>query len=654
MMGLAVAAPHPLVGPGEVVPYDDLSVTDAPMLGAMAEYLARLGDFLKFAEKSHSINQWINALFSVLDDLTLSHDPGGGRMELLAVFDEIESQVTDSGLDQSEIFSLNEVAFVIKGHLASRPRRPLFRTGAITVTRVPPVQGVPYRVVALLGAEEAMFSSGGSSGDDVLMLRPCLGEPSPAAGGRMAFMNLLLAARDAFIITCDGADLNSNKPIPLAVPVQELLEASAGLANRMIGHPADHPVNEGQLGHHRLLARHPRQNFHPSTMQAGLVLADGPFTFDQGSQQALQHRFIVPPTGQSSTDEDGQQQDFGAVESDRIDIGDLISATTDPVRWFAKTVANVRIETENDSGAAEVVEVNANPLFVSQESRSLLEHLRQSPEFLTGGDLGDVVQQWQGAMLKSGLFPPGRLGEDEVKAMYEEVAAFLRALPAAYFDSSKYRTADIDLDIDELRRIGNGLAFDDGFYPHWISGAIEDISGTDLIRVNYRRPKESLYLGPALELALLGLAEPDVPYRALVVFRDPDSAGHITPVALTLNGDQAQGRQANAVRFVTMAVEMWRCARQGLLPVFPSASTDLGRGRTKKARDSFELERRSSTEIGYFFGDMSWDDIISEPVRALDPPGTATRRARRYAEYLWNAFDESMRLAEVVVDEVPV
>jgi hypothetical protein len=103
-----------------------------------------------------------------------------------------------------------------------------------------------------------------------------------------------------------------------------------------------------------------------------------------------------------------------------------------------------------------------------------------------------------------------------------------------------------------------------------------------------------------------------------------------------------------------MAVEMWRCARHGLLPVFPSASTDLGRGRTKKARDAFEKECRSSTEIGYFFGDMSWDDIISEPVRALDPPGTATRRARRYAEYLWKTFDETMRLADVFVKEGPV
>ena len=655
MMGLAVAAPHPLVGPGEVVPYDDLSVTDAPMLGAMAEYLARLAEFLKFAEQSHSIIRWINSFSSVIDDLTLSHDPDSGRTELLAIFDDIESQVADSGLDQSELFSLDEVIFVVQGHLTSRPRRPLFRTGAITVTRVPPVQGVPYRIVALLGAEEAMFSSGGSSGDDVLMLRPCIGEPNPAAGRRMAFMNLLLAARDAFIVTCDGADLNSNKPIPLAVPVQELLEASAALANQMINDPADYSAeptaNEVQLGRHRLLARHPRQNFHPSTMQAGLVLTHGPFTFDQGSQRALLHKSILPSSAQSSSSRDEQKNGLGTIESDRVDIGELISATTDPIRWFTKTVANVRLETENDAGAAEVVEVNAHPLFVSQESRALFEHLRQTPEFRTGGDLDPVVQQWKDAMLKSGLFPPGRLGEDEVREIHEEVAAFLRALPASYFDSSQYRNVDIDLDIDELRRLGNGLAFDKGFYPHWISGSIENITGTDLIRVNYRRPKESLHLGPALELALLGLTEPDVPYRALVVFRDPDSAGHIAPIALTVNGDNAQRRQAAAVRFVTMAVEMWRCARQGLLPVFPSASTDLGRGRTKKARDAFETECHSSAEIGYFFGDMSWDDITSEPVRALDPPGTATRRARRYADYLWKTFDETMNLTDVVVNE---
>jgi len=642
MMGLAVAAPHPLVGPGEVVPYDDLSVTEAPMLGAMAEYLARLAEFLEFAEQSHTVIQWLDSLSSIVDDMTASHDPDSGRTELLAVLDEIEMHITDAALDRSELFSLDEMIFVVQGHLGRRPRRPLFRTGAITVTRVPPVQGVPYRIVALLGADEGIFSAGGTSGDDVLMLKPCLGEPNLAAGGRMAFLNLMLAARDAFIITCDGADLNSNKPIPLAVPVQELLEASAAL------------VDPAQPGEYRLLASHPRQNFHPSTMQDGLVLTRGPFTFDQGSLRALEQKLLVQSADHGPVNEDVQHRAVGEDpgERNRIDIESLIGATTDPIRWFARSVANVKIESVSNFAASEVVEVKANALFVSQESRLLFEHLRQSPEFQSGNDLRDVVQQWRVAMLKSGLFPPGRLGEEEIDDIYEEVSAFLRTLPAEYFDSSKYRSVDIDINVEELPSDGCELAVDGGLYPQWISGSIENIAGTDLIRVKYRRPKESLYLGPALELALLALSEPEIPYRALVVFRDPDKSGVIAPIAIRVNGGDAEQRQAQAIRFVTMAVEMWRCAGQGLLPVFPVASTDLGRGRTKKARDAFDKERVSSAEISYFFGDMSWDDIISEPVQPFDPPGKSILRARRYAEYLWQTFDDTMRIENEVIDEV--
>lgn len=649
MMGLAVAAPHPLIGPGGVVPYDDLSVTDAPMLGAVAEYVARLSNFLEFAERSHTLGQWMDSLAATIDALTLSLDPDSGRTELLAVFDEVESQVMDAGVDQSELFSLDEVLFVVQEHLRRRPRRPLFRTGAITVTRVPPVQGVPYRIVALLGADEAMFSSGGVSGDDVLMLRPCLGEPSPSVAGRSAFLNLLLAARDAFIVTCDGADLNSNQPIPLAVPVQELLEVCAELVNRMADH--DKP------GNYRLLARHPRQNFHPSTMQPGLVLADGPFTFDRGSQKAIEHKLGGSSIGQPFEHGDVPIGDLSTGQGDQVAIEDLIGATTDPIRWFVKNVASVRIESDSNADAAEVVEVRANPLFVSQESRQLFEYLRQSPEFRTGGDLDSVIHQWQEAMLESGLFPPGRLGHDEVTSISQEVAAFLRALPVSYFDTSSYRSIDIDidldidLDLDEVRRGDSEAASEKGVHPRRISGSIENISETDLIRVYYRRPKESLYLGPALELALLGLLEPDVGYRALVVFRDLDKSGHIAPVAITVRGGHAQQRRESAVRFASMALDMWRCASKGLLPMFPQASAELGRGNTKKARDAFERDRLSAVEIGYFFGDMSWDDIMSELVRDFDPPGAAPGRARRYAEYLWRTFDETMVLSTAVLDE---
>ncbi|MGA0878224.1 MAG: exodeoxyribonuclease V subunit gamma, partial [Ilumatobacteraceae bacterium] len=178
MMGLAVPAPNPMIGPGNVVPYDDVSVADIGTIGALAQLLERLETDVGFSRGRHSMGEWISFLTRVVDGYTSSHLAAGGREELLTALGEVESAVEDSDVAGEEMFSFDEVDFVVRQRLERRSHRPLFRTGDITVSRLPPIQGVPFRVIAVLGADEGMFAQVGASGDDVLGLRPCLGEPN--------------------------------------------------------------------------------------------------------------------------------------------------------------------------------------------------------------------------------------------------------------------------------------------------------------------------------------------------------------------------------------------------------------------------------------------------------------------------------------------
>lgn len=629
MMGLAVASPEPLVGPGSVVPFDDVSVNDAPLLGSLAEFVARLESFIDFSATSHDISSWLARFMTTIETLSHSGDADDGLFDLKAIFDDIESYSRDAGINSQEEFDLAEIAALIRSQLGTHSARPQFRSGAITVSRLPPVLGVPYRVIAVLGASEAMFAASGTSGDDVLMLRPCLGEPNPSSWGRLALLNLVSSARDAFIVTCDGADINTNKVIPLSVPIQELLEAAAA------------HVGDGDEGRQRIFVRHPRQNFDPATMTNGLVFDDAPFTFDAGSIEAhiRRHQALATDDQVERIDQKSAPKPESS-EARALAIETLHQVLANPVRWFTTNVLQMRLESVREDVAADVLDVQADALQVSQTSRNLIELLRRAPEFLAGSDVSSIGRPWREAMINSGLFPPGRLGAKQVDGLFDEVTFFLSSLPRHYFDRSLYRSVDIDLDVSPLQLIDAG--------PLTIDGTVPDIIDAEVIRINYKRYRESAALAAALDLALLMLVDPDSADRVVLLNRGEKSDSPSLTKIVRFNGSNPQERLDNARRIVAMAIELARCASESLVPVFPRASLQLARGRTKAARDAYEDgDLKSETEIKYFFGTKTWDDVVAEKALSSDPPGGSVHRAARYAQFIWQTFDETVTVVDV-------
>lgn len=613
MMGLAVPAPKPLMGPGEVVPYDDVSVADIGTIGALAELLERVESDLEDSRTRRSVGEWMTFFARMVDRYTSSHLSSSGREELLAVFDDVEIAAEESGISDDQLFTFDEIDFVVRQQLTQRSHRPLFRTGDITVSRLPPVQGVPYRVIALLGAGEDMFAQGGASGDDVLGLHPCLGEPNPATNGRQGLLNILLAARDAVIVTCEGADINTNKPVPLAVPVQELLEACIPLLEARAG------------GNCRLLTQHPRQNFHPSALTPGLVYVDRPFTFDLGSKRAAEGR--LGGAGGPRTAPVSQHPRVGHPD-ESIQLSALVDGVEGPVSWFAETTANIRIDPLFETETPDAIHLHVDPLRYSKLCRDLLGFVRRSPEFRSTGDIVTPSALWTVVARNAGLLPPGALADAALVDVSAEVAEFMSAIPRSYFDVANYREVDIDIPM--------------GVNPGRLQGTVGEIVGHDLVRLSFRRPTEALRLGPALELAALTVADPAVPYRAVVVTRAVRSSGRIEPVTLTLRGEGEAARLDQARLFLAMAGTVAAAARESLVPVFPRASAELGRGRRGKARKAFEDDCSNDADIGYFFGTVSWEDLMSQPAEPGDPPGSASSRVARFAEFIWTTFDRTM------------
>ena len=129
----------------------------------------------------------------------------------------------------STTLRLADVVALLEPHLAGRPTRANFRTGALTVCSLAPMRAVPHRVVALLGMDDGAFPRGsGRDGDDVLARDPLVGERDARQEDRQLFLDAVTSAQQHLVVVYSGADERTGATRPPAVPVGELLDALDG------------------------------------------------------------------------------------------------------------------------------------------------------------------------------------------------------------------------------------------------------------------------------------------------------------------------------------------------------------------------------------------------------------------------------------------
>ena len=181
----------------------------------------------------------------------------------------------------STTLRLADVVALLEPHLAGRPTRANFRTGALTVCSLAPMRAVPHRVVALLGMDDGAFPRGsGRDGDDVLARDPLVGERDARQEDRQLFLDAVTSAQQHLVVVYSGADERTGATRPPAVPVGELLDALDGAVTYPEGRTArdqvvHHPLQTvdernfvpGRLGRSRavqLRRARPRRGAHPT------------------------------------------------------------------------------------------------------------------------------------------------------------------------------------------------------------------------------------------------------------------------------------------------------------------------------------------------------------------------------------------------------
>jgi len=250
-----------------VLPFDEIEGQDAELLGNLAEFVDRLFTVHERLEAPRTIDQWQLVLGEVLDTLLEcdTHNDWEAQ-KIRATLSSLVELASRAGF--AEAIGLKATIALLEEQLDDAQLARGFLSGGITFCAMVPMRSIPFKVVCLLGLNDAVFPresrtvefdltrKAGSSGR-----RP--GDRSRRDDDRYLFLEALLAARERLIVTFTGQSIKDNSRMPPSVVVSELLEhISAAFAgkNQQMHANGHEPSLAFATG---LVVRHPLQPFSP-------------------------------------------------------------------------------------------------------------------------------------------------------------------------------------------------------------------------------------------------------------------------------------------------------------------------------------------------------------------------------------------------------
>lgn len=623
LLGAAMPAPSPRIGPDGIVPFDDVDATAFATAGSLADLVSRLSQARSDCAADHGIARWVEILLGFVSEFfSVRPDDEWQIAEIIAGM----NAVRDNAGPVQVPLSFADARTVLSGVLTDDRGRMTLRSGAITITSLVPVRTVPARVICLLGFDEASIRWGSFDGDDILGLRPCVGERDRRADGRHILLDALMAAEEHLIITCDGSDITTNRKLPFPVQLTELLDvigAGAGPG----GGPGNGPGSGPGSG---IVIRHPRQayderNFVSSPGSAGPAgFEEGqPFSFDSAMlRAATARRTAVPAT------EPLPLLEPSIPES--ITLADLARSCTRPATTFLRQRLDARLPREPDEA-----EISIPIRFVGLDQYQLGNELL---ELHRHGIDEAGIQNWRQAHRQGGSLPPRSLADAVLDEAVSEVDIVL-AGGEGVSDVRRLLSASGSFPIALHVPIPESVES-----PILIDELITGLDTHRLIRVSFVRPGQRPIVSAAIELAALVATEPQHPWEAVVVNR-PSSGGRRATVSRLVPVD-SPSRASIAVDFLQTALAFHLRALREPIPFFEKSSRTLFEIRTI---DDEEFSRDIlNVDAQFLWGQYTADDILTIPLRTVDEARFIASaaaaspvpcgRAQALADSFWHSF----------------
>ncbi|TAM96617.1 MAG: exodeoxyribonuclease V subunit gamma [Rhodanobacteraceae bacterium] len=331
------------------------------------------------------------------------------------------------------------VAYLRDAVASPDPAQRLFG-GGITFCGMVPLRVVPFRVICLLGMDEAAFPRRETNGLDPLLRdrragNAERGDRDVRADDRLLFLQLLAAARDAFYVSWIGRDTRTNKDLPPAAVVAGLLDV---VHNGYLLPPAD-----ADAAKYRAAVLPRREPLHP--FSASLFGDAAPRSYaaqwlpaaatrvrDDAAAPVFIDRPLAPPANGPELALDVLERFFD-----------------DPARGFLEHALRLRLPREAEGDA------DLEPL---QPDEPLLRY--QLTHAVLDDDTAELAAQ-QALFTAQGRLPPGALA-DAALDLARERAAWLQGRSDDFKQSQPAHACEGTVELPGCTRLTGAV---EGIYP---------------------------------------------------------------------------------------------------------------------------------------------------------------------------------------------
>jgi exodeoxyribonuclease V gamma subunit len=397
LLGVLLPDAKPVAELGGVIPLDDLDTADVDAVAALSYLLSLLMECEVNTRVQRSVSEWCSLLEELLVELCgMNSDALVEPLEVLRSL-RASSQLIGSGSTTAVPF--DEFASIVVERVEATPGRQPLRTGAVTATSFVPLRSVPFRVVCILGYDDAVVSVKEIEGDDLTGRQRFIGTSDSRIDTRRTFLDAMLAASDRFIVTCIGKSIKNNAPVPFITPLAEFVDMCLD---------ADSSSDEAKVKTSRLVFDHPRHamssnNFIVDKVVPGMVWGHNGASFTAGS--------VVGTTNVSQT---STVTPFNVEQPEVVTIDDLIKVLDYPEDFFLNTVGVSKwVDKVQADTALLPIDIDVRRLReLWNELRELSEATSSSTNRSSKKFKSDELSAWQTLKKERGAVPVGVLGDD--------------------------------------------------------------------------------------------------------------------------------------------------------------------------------------------------------------------------------------------------
>lgn len=200
MDAIPVAPPGALpAGPPLVAQIGATGMADGELLGELTNFYRNIEELWQFSRSEHRLATWISRLQQSLDEIMPEYSEFSEiGQQTSGAFNNLIERASIAGLQEQDLSAPSFFTLLIR-ELEGIEGSGRFLSGRITMAAIMPMRSLPFKIIAVLGLNQAAFPRFQQARTFHLMEQEGLrqsGDPNKLDGDRYLFLETILAAKE--------------------------------------------------------------------------------------------------------------------------------------------------------------------------------------------------------------------------------------------------------------------------------------------------------------------------------------------------------------------------------------------------------------------------------------------------------------------------